>query len=536
LSPIPISKTINGALLKNTTTNKDEINLRELFSTIGRYKWSIIFFTIILTLAVAAKVYFMPKYYKSTVTLEVKSEEKSGGFSMSGAAAMLLGGSGGGSANLDKDITLFKMYRVNSKALDQVKGYMVRYFIKNEKYQEVEVDSNLSIKVTDVKINNFKDYGLRLKVQPINAKEYSLFRGDDTLGTFHYDEIVNTDNFSLKIKKQQDTNTTYTIALAGSKRYVYEKIITKNLTIQANKKAPFITLSFLDTLPNRGEAYLKSLIEIYTQQSIDDIKNDAAIVLDSYSKQLQNIEKRVLSSSNRLESYKVKNSIIEPEAQATVLVKELSKVDIEIEENNYKQELLKSLITFAKTHENIDAIAPSLIELEDQPTIILIKMIQEQQLEQANLFIKYKPTHPDIVNGQRQIENLQSKVISNLENLKMTLKDKTQSLNKMKQRYIKKLKSAPREEQQLLTFSRDYKINQKMYTYLMQEHSAAEIKRDKAISRFKIIESIYTSKKAVKPKKALIVIVSFITIFILMIFISFFREFLKRNSNDSENS
>jgi len=185
--------------LKNTTINKNEINLRELFSTIGRYKWSIIFFTITLTLAVAVKVYFMPKYYKSTVTLEVKSEEKSGGFSMSGAAAMLLGGSGGGSANLDKDMTLFKMYRVNSKALEQVKGYMVRYFIKNEKYQEVEVDSNLSIKVTDVKINNFKDYGLRLKVTPINTKEYSLFHGDDVLGTFHYDEMVKNEDVQTKL-------------------------------------------------------------------------------------------------------------------------------------------------------------------------------------------------------------------------------------------------------------------------------------------------------------------------------------------------
>jgi len=61
----------------------------------------------------------------------------------------------------------------------------------------------------------------------------------------------------------------------------------------------------------------------------------------------------------------------------------------------------------------------------------------------------------------------------------------------------------------------------------MQERSASELKRDKALSRFKIIEAIYTADKAVKPKKALIVIVAFITALILSIFLAFFRNFLK---------
>ena len=519
------------------TIKKDEINLRELFATIGRYKWSIIFLTLLITIFVAVKVYFMPKYYKSTVTIEVKPEEdQSQGFSMGGAAAMLLGGAAGSSADLEKDMTLLQTYRTNEKVLDIVNGYMVRYFISDEKHKEVEVDSNLSIEVSDVTISDFKNYGSRLIVEPLNNKQYKLLspgRFTNTLvGKFNYGKLINTKKIILKVNKKSSFKQPYTIELSGTKRYVYDNIITKNLSIEADKSSPFLTLSYLDNLPHRGEAYLRNLLTIYTNQSINDIKEDASVVVDSYNKQLQNIEKRVVSSSNKLENYKVKNSIIEPKAQSTVLVTELSKVGIEIAQNNYKQELLNNLITFVQTHENIDAIAPSLIELEDQPTIVLIKMIQEQQLKQANLFIKYKPTHPDIVNGQRQIDNLQSKVISNLENLRTTLKNKTKSLKKMEQEYTKKLKSAPKQEQQLISFSRDYKVNEKMYTYLMQERSAAELKRDKALSRFKIIESIYTADNAAKPKKALIVIVTFITAFIFAIFLAFFREFLKEGKEN----
>ena len=208
------------------TIRKDEINLRELFKTIGRYKWSIIFFTIIITVAVAAKVYFMPKYYKSTVTLEVKPEEtQAGGFSMGGAAAMLLGGGAGGSTNLEKDITLLKTYRTNEKVLNKVNDYMVRYFTinsENHKLEEVNIDNNLSIALTDIKIFNFKDYGIQLLIEPMNKTQYKLsFPGrfsNKKIGVYHYSELITHEKFQFMVHKKSKFKNAYTIELAGNKR------------------------------------------------------------------------------------------------------------------------------------------------------------------------------------------------------------------------------------------------------------------------------------------------------------------------------
>jgi uncharacterized protein involved in exopolysaccharide biosynthesis len=412
---------------------------------------------------------------------------------------------------------------------------LVRYFITDERHKEVEVDSNLSIEVTDVKIPDFRDYGMRLLLKPLNKTSYELFIvgifSDEKVGTFHYSETVTHEKFTLMVHKKADFTTAYTIELAGTKRNVFEKIVSKNLTIEADKTAPFITISYLDNLPHRGEAYLQNLIDIYTKQSINDIKSDSSIVMDSYDQQIKKVEERVKDSAQKLENFKSSNHIISPELQAGALVQELSKVDIEIAQNNYKQELIGNLIHFVKRNKNIDAIAPSLVDFNDLPTIELIKLIQQQEIALADLLLKYKPEHPTVIRADQTIYNLKSKVLSNLKNLQKTLKEKTKSLRNMKKGYNKKLQSAPKQEQELITFSRDYKVNEKMYLYLMQERSAAQIKHDKALSRFKVIESIYTSDKAAKPKKALIVIVTFITMIIFMIFIAFFREFLKEEKN-----
>jgi len=513
---------------------EDEINLRELFATIGRYKWSIIFFTLLITFAVATKVYFMPKYYKSTVTIEVKpKEDKGGGFSMGGAAAMILGGASGGTTSIDREITLLKMYAINNKVLDRVDNYMVRYFIQDEKYKEIEIETNLSIEVTDIKIKNFENYGIRLIIKPLNKTEYQLFTSgrfkNEQIGTFHYSEIVNQENFTLIINKKNNFTTPYTIQLSGEKRYIYDEIISKNLSIEADKSSPFITLSFVDNLPHRGEKYLKNLIEIYTKESIKNEKEDSLVILDSYDKQLKTIEKRVDSSSKRLEEYKGKHGIIQAGIQASVLVEELSRVAIQIAQNKYKEELVETLIPIIETNQNIDAISPSLVELGDKPTIELIKLIQEQEIQVSELLMKYKPSHPMILKSYQIIDTLQAKVLSNVYNLQKAIKEKTISLTNMEKRYKQKLQSAPKQEQEIIKLSRDYKVNEKIYLYLLQKRSSEQLKYDKTLSKFKILEEIYTSYKPVKPKKALIVIVTFITALIFMIFIAFFREFIKKD-------
>jgi len=71
-------------------------------------------------------------------------------------------------------------------------------------------------------------------------------------------------------------------------------------------------------------------------------------------------------------------------------------------------------------------------------------------------------------------------------------------------------------------------------TYLLQKHSSLELKKAEALSRFRIIDPIYTDPAPAKPKKALIAIVGMITALILAIFLVFFMEFLRGSDERKE--
>jgi len=527
----------------NTTTRQhnmieeDEIDLRELFATIWNYKKSIILMTLLITIIAGVMIYKMPKYYKTTTSIEVKSKDGNGGISLGGASALLgLAGISGGANSIDKDAELMKTFRVNKEVIDKV-DYKANFFV-TQKWKEVELEeSNCSIEIADLNIPNYKNYGTKILLHEISDTTFKLFTPstftNTLLGEFKYGSKIKTDKFTLTMNKKDNSGATPSIIiLNASNRYIHENIISKNLTIEVDKKSPFLNISYLDTIPSRGEAYVKALIETYINHSLKNTRDDIDITLNSLKQQIKEVKERVAISSSDLENYKSENQIISPEAQAGILVKSQAEVELLLITNRYKQKVVKKLISATNKGKDVDSIAPSLIELEDKPSIELISKLQELQLIEAELAQDYKSAYPKLKSTRKQIKIVITKIKSNLTNLQKVLSDRNKELNQQKKNYKVKLSSVPTMEKELISVTADYKLDEKIYGYLLQKKSAAEIERAEALSRFRTIEDIYTSPRAAKPKKALMLIVTLITSFILMIFISFFREFIKKEPEE----
>lgn len=520
---------------ENTPTQpmieEDEIDLRELFATIGRYKWSIFFITLLITAVTAVVAYRMPKYYKTTTVIEVKPKPGDReGFSLAGAGALLGLSSGGGRGSIGKDAALLVMYKDNEAVLDSV-DYSVQYYDYGRfRYTELP-ENNCSISITDLKIHDYKKQGMEIAFESISAKSFRLLSigrfSNSTLGTFLYNKPAKTEDFILTLHKNRQGAIPAKIKLNTDKRYIFEKLISKNLSASVDKENPFLSITLLDTLPQRAEHYLQTLIQNHTKRSIQFELEDADITLASINKQLSEIETKVRKNATVLEQYKAKNKILSPGTQAQTLLRGEASTDDKIIQNKYKLHLVGQLIVFVKKNKNIDAIAPTLNELNDQPTISLIQKLQTLQLEASSLAQEFKPAYPKLKSIRSQIRIIKKKIYSNLLNLQKTLRSRQRSLSKLQQEYANKLTRAPTKEREMKSILVDYTLNQKLYGYLLQKRSSAEIKKAEAMSRFRTIEPIYTNPAPAKPKKALIVIVGFITALILSIFLAFFREFLR---------
>ena len=529
---------------------KDEIDLRELFVTIWRHKTFIILFTLFFTIITVIIVYRMPKYYKTTTVIEVKpkTDNKSGGLSLGslGGAAALLGlGGMGASSSTAKDAAMLSMYRTNHQVLDSV-DYNAQYFV-TEKFRPLELpESNCSIVISGLQIYDYKHFGMEVTFKPINKKLFALSLPSkipfmsENLGTFAYDTPIKTHDFACAIHHKSNGATPTRIILNGNKHFIFNSIISKNLSTEVgsgDKKAkvdlPFVTISYLDTLPTRGERYVQDLVGKYVRLSIGDELDDINISLSSINQQIEEMHAQARSSAKHYQSYKSKNAILSPEAQAKVLIQEKALVDQKLLEFRHKLSLVNQLISGSKKRSNIDTMAPALSELGDKVTAEFIGKLQELQAEESALKQEFTSAYPKLKSVRSQIRNLRAKIRASLISLRKILSDEVTMMKKEKQRYLTRLKQAPKLETGLAPLMRDYKLYETMYTYLLQKRSSLELKRAEALSRFRTIDPIYTNHAPAKPNKALIAIVGLITSLIFSIFIVFFIEFLK-GDNGSE--
>ncbi len=499
----------------------NESYIIELTKTILPYKWSIFIITIITILLTKFYLYFIPSTYESYAIIKVKINNQN-----QTQTKDLLRNSlnTANTVGIKQEMLTLKTFKINEKALENV-DFSIQYYEKrdyklNELYGNVPIELKLNKKVNSIILQK------EITLQP---KKNGFTLATKLLGeteVYPFNQKINTPYFSGIITKNHPFTQPIYIVLNGDNRTIYQNIITKRLSVkQIDLEANLIKISFQDNIPQRANAYLNALIQSYITDSLSKKDNTNNKVLSFLDIQLNNIKEKLEISENKLEKYKLLNSV-EPTVKVKDSFKKLSAIDLDLSELTLKEKLAQNLITFVRNNRNLDAIGPTLLEFNDQATIKFIDTLEQLQQEEDELSIEFTEKYPKLINIRKKIKRIKKKVLLNVQNLKSTLISKRKNLEQQKEKYEAILKKLPQKEKKLISFKRDYEVNSRMYTYLLEKKSENELIKVASVSDYEIIDSAYTPPDPIKPKRLILLIVATVIGFILSIFISLLRALI----------
>jgi len=127
-----------SANIQDNYIEEDEIDLRELFNTILKYKYKILFFTIIITSLTIIYTMSIPNSYKSEVILSPQEQSKGSSLGGLGALAGLAGVSLGGSNSMDAFSSLNTI--MNNNTFNKM---MINKYDLINKLSSKNIDKNL---------------------------------------------------------------------------------------------------------------------------------------------------------------------------------------------------------------------------------------------------------------------------------------------------------------------------------------------------------------------------------------------------------
>ena len=538
-------------LLKQVDSN-NSINVKDIINSTLRYKWSIIFITILFTLISIVFAYTKPNIYSSSTTLELVSKKGGGG-----ATDFMLEAFGGNNVNVSNEIELIKSRFLTTKALEyldlntryfETKDYRTTELYKNSPFivNKLFIDDFISSKQFIIKPVDSNTFNISIKkpspylsikgmlkligIIPYSQMDKITYNEDHTYG-----ETIENEYFSLKVEKVFELNK--------DKEYTFNFIsdlgiygmFRNNIKVgQLSRNSTIIKLTLEDTNSLRAKEILTAIVNAYMDEEVSQKTKEANLTLEFIDEQLDAINERLKVSENNLEVFKEENKVIGLSEQASMITTKLSNNEAKLEDLQTEINILSNLRRYINSNQNLSGISVGSVGFADPSLGSLITKLQEEDTKRISLLVNYTDIHPDVVKAGKNISNLKRTIKATLANNLKQLSQRRLSLKTSIAKYNKSITTLPKQESQLSRLTRYYNIDEKIYSFLLEKKAETAILKSSTIAKSRLLDEAIENSHPIKPKRSMIVLIGIFVGILAGLAWAFLREMMNNTIKNSD--
>ena len=534
--------------MEHLTKSEDEIDIKEIFSVLLRYRRSILFITLLVTAVSVYVAYMKPSIYEAQALLKIKQPDN--GYS----GDFLMESFDGSNSDVEDELVVFRSRPIAKEALNTL-NLGTRYFL-HKRFKTYELYKNTPFTVSYSFLTPAV-YGHTFTLIPVDDKHFhlklsekhsfwhtlkTLFSGSSTSKktavsydkVHQYGEKIETPWFSLTVNRLYPMgNDEYAFSIvpnAWMTQFVQGGIGATTLS----KYGRIIALTFHDTVPQRAAEIVNAVAQAYIAKNLELKSEGAKKKLRFIDMQLDVIEKALKGSAQKLQHYKADNSAVNLSGKVQLVAQKLSELESRLYQLNMQLDMAESMMNHLQKS-GTDALAAMDYSPLASPTLNrLMERIGQVRAEYASMLVNYTPQHPGVIKKERELGYLKK-------SLKEALSAHIEALRQQKERLLqeidiqkRQLEEVPEHEQQLEQLTRGFSVNEKIYAFLLEKRTETAILASSTISGTRIIENADVPGAPIKPKRKMIVLVGFILGLILGIIQAMLRHFFDNRINTQE--
>ncbi len=505
--------------MKTNLADREEINLKSLLFIFNKNNIAITISILILSL-ILGNIYYKKQtpMYKSYISIELP-ERNIINRPANGLENIINTITMPTPMDVETEIDIIKSKKIIQKTLKLV-PINIRYYIKTPLREKELFDPPFEVK--NLHMQNIEKIkfemtpvdkeSFRLKISSKNSKSYVYKYGQKIWFGKNYFKIIKN---SIKIPKEN-----YIISIKSLQKTVKE--IQKKMSVSPSSlRSSLIIVEYKDTNPALLQKFLNSLGKVYIEENIKKRTQSASSTLSFINDQLKKVKKKLEKSAFVLKEFKKRNEIIDINTKTRELIEESIRAKEELYRTNLDLKAFESVKKEVKRG-NFTALAG----LQNRYPVLdtLLGELNRAKIQKEILLTEYTPLHPNVKRVQNSILETISSIKSVINGIEKNLKKRKETLTKRVESLNAKIKSLPSKEQTYANLQRDYQVNERLYSYLLQEKSQFSIAKAARVSDTKIIDYADREVKPYSPKKSLILSVSAFLGLLLSIFILYIKE------------
>lgn len=498
-------------------TPEEEMNLEEIVATLGRYKVSIAFITLIALFVAVVYAYFSTNMYRASLTMQIQPEPQNGATT----GDMLADALGGEKVNIENEMIILTSNFVIQKAFENVPMGTRYYTTQNYKTRELYKDTPFTV---DCEALSEQLISYKFQLHPVDSSHFRLTIEPSfmmkMMGLLSKEKLINFSKvytygstiqhpmFIMTISKNKDIqNQNYFFTITPNEKIV--KLVRSSLIVSAaSDKGSLLKLTYDDNSPQRAEDMLNAIAHAYQEQNIMKKSASAQKTLSFIDKQLHAINQDLQNSASHLKDYKTAHTVtVDLKDKAAIAAQKLSELQKQRDELSMQEGVYQNLSNFLQDNNSVTGIDTGSIGLLGSPLLPLIQKLQEAGTLRATLMVDYTDKHPSVIKVNQQINSLRNNLKASIESNLRGLQQRISTLDKIIQNNNDILAEIPEEEKQLSKLMNGLVVNQKVYEYLLQKRAETTILESSTVSGNRIIDQALVDKIPVKPNQGLIIFI-----------------------------
>lgn len=517
--------------------DEETIDLRRIFNYfLGNLHWFILSVFLALVVAFLFNRYTTKIYNISTTVLIEDDKKNSPWLSSTGPGMDITQGFGlfPSLQNFENQTIIIKSYSQVRRTIEKL-NFEVSYFgqgrvVSREIYKQAPFEvifsknkpqpQNLEFDISIDKDGsiNIKAEAERLNLYTYTDDEFSVWSEPVNLSRkLKPGEWLSTPwcNFQIKINEQFNPDLDNNYYFHFNSYHHLTLAYQSKINIEPmSKGSSMVQLSLQEANPQKGIDFLGQLTEEYLMRNLEKKNEFAMKTIEFIDSQLDTISESLNKAELALEEFRSVNKVMDLSFQAQKVFEQVQdlenqKMQLEVQSNYYTY-----LLRYIEENQDIESVmAPSVMGIQDPLLNQLILEINQLSIEKSSLInVKKGTDFTPIQTLDAKIKNAKKSIYENavnlLENNKLSLKDIKRRLELL----AVDVNNLPETERKLFGIERRFKLNDNLYTFLLQRRSEAQIAKASNTADNEVIDRAMVTNNGypIKPKSRINFIIAFL--------------------------
>ena len=266
-------------------------------------------------------------------------------------------------------------------------------------------------------------------------------------------------------------------------------------------EASIVSIEVSTECPAKAQLFINKHLEMYLQRTLDKKNLFATNTINFIDRQLVSIADSLDITEVNLQNYRRNNQVVDLSFQAQKLFEQTKELDNQKAQLKMKDDYFRYLINYlAQNREAGDLVAPSVMGIDDQLLNNLVLELNRMADNKIAMTGSGASANPYLSTLESQIRNAKARLEENTRNL---LNNNTLAMREVDRRLnslMAEVRKLPQTERELLGIERRFKLNDNIYTYLLQRRAEAQIARASNTPDNEIIDMAKIVQPPVKPK------------------------------------